>query len=266
MANPDPTQSRWHVSTRHATLVASLVAASLTCGIALSLHAGAAITIVLTITNGALMALVTAILLMHRASRAFLRAFDKGDLKRARALHEDMADALGKAPSMVMTTTVNEAAILAAENRFAEVISLLEPLATTAMAPRLRASLLNNLAFALSQSGQPRRAISLAQEAVALGARYPPAHRARFIGTLGTAHILAEEWDAGIEHLVAANALGSSDRDLAWREFHRGEGLRALGRAHDARDAYERACGSDSPPDLVERARARLKSLDAPFR
>jgi predicted RNA polymerase sigma factor len=96
--------------------------------------------------------------------------------------------------------------------------------------------------------------------------RYLPIQRASLLGTLGMAQVLGDDALAGVETLRTAIALGGSDRDLSFREFYRGEGLRALGRVHDAREAYERACRNGATPDIAARARAWANAVDLPFR
>jgi hypothetical protein len=272
-ATPEPTRIRRTLS-RNATPLISVGVAFATLGIALASTLDVWETVFLTIANGGVAGLVTRLVSTSRAPRAFARALETGDLVHARALFEEMRRAPSRQPAAIFAMAINESALLCAENRHAEVIPLLEPListreplTSTSMQQSSRVWVLNNLAVAMSHTGEARAAVALAQRAVTISGLYPylPIQRASLLGTLGTAQILAGDADEGVETLAVAIALGGSDRDLAVREFYRGEGLRALGRVHDAREAYERASRSASE-DIATRARTRANAVDVPFR
>jgi tetratricopeptide (TPR) repeat protein len=133
---------------------------------------------------------------------------------------------------------------LARRGEYATLRAVLEELAAaTDLEPDERALLENNLAWALLESGEPRRAIAMAQAALDVLRREDRWLVSTLRGTIGCALAVSGEPDAAIDLLD--DVMAHERNDHPWlasiRLYYRGAALFEVGRVDEALTTWERA-------------------------
>jgi tetratricopeptide (TPR) repeat protein len=198
-------------------------------------------------------------------ARRHAGAFEREDAAELRALARACKPGFANARLRGLAGSIQLSALMADE-RHAEVRDLCAEALRRPMPARHRAILNNALAWATAHAGDAEEAIPIARAALADGAALSPAERALCQGTLGIALVLGDRPAEAVAQLEGALAAGGTRRAQAIRAHYLGEGLRALGRAEEARAAYTRSIREQPASRWAMRARTARDTLGVAYR
>jgi tetratricopeptide (TPR) repeat protein len=212
--------------------------------------------------------LVAKDVLVRRASARLAAAFRRGDTETARKVLHEIVACASPTPGNLTAARLTEASLLGVEGRHEQASRLLEAIDPAPLASLQRALLFNNLAYARALAGRGDDAVDAAEKARRLCPPHADARtRARILGTLGIARVRAGQYDTGVALLVDVLQAGGTPRDQAVRAYFLGEGLRAIGRVIEARDAWKLGAREAPASEWGKRSAERLSAPQpAPFR
>ena len=199
------------------------------------------------------------------------RAIEAEELPAARVLLTELLEMYQASPVALERLHFTESTLLVLEGRHAEACRLVESIDRARLGPGMEAWIDNQRAWAMAHCGQATEAVAIAK--ASLAADRPHTGRSPMVadlrsyqlGTLGAALVLAGEADEGVVFLEQALARGGKPRPQATRAFYLGEGLRMLGRHHEAAKAYARA--SEIAPQSAYGRRATERATELkPYR
>lgn len=198
---------------------------------------------------------------------SLLRVMAVRDANRARKLWNALRTSYWpRRPPRVMAV-INESAVLLVEDRPAHAVEILSEIDPSSIPRKWRSPILNNLADALSRTGEHERAISTAREALQLVPQWRRRRRGTVLGTLGEALSRAGSHAEAVIVLEEAISLGGCAASVATRSFYLAESYRALGRAGDAQRAYASITPVGGPEFARYMAQAEIEHHRAqPFR
>lgn len=199
-----------------------------------------------------------------REQRRAGRLNEAEDYEGARRLIEELRAVYPASAATTRMFQLVDGSQLCLEGRHPEAVSVLSAIDPAQLKGASRPLCLNNLAWSLALSGNAADAVPRARECVAASeaaGQTTRLQRAAYVGTLGTALVLAGEADEGVRRLEEALALGGRPAGLAAQAFFLGEGMRALGRYDDAAKAYRRAIEEAPSTQFGQRASVSLRGL-----
>lgn len=202
---------------------------------------------------------------MMDANARYKAAYERGDLAEAEHFSALMRALSGvnDSPESLEMEKVGKGERLILSERWAEARDVLASIDRSLLPEMNRPGILNNLAYATAQAGDPERAIELVgkglKEAEALGDTYPPEKLPFFRGTHGIALTLAGRHEDAIALLAPLLEIEKPPRARSARTYYLGQSLRALGRTAEATRALEVAAAGEGP--FVERAKTALAAL-----
>jgi tetratricopeptide (TPR) repeat protein len=205
--------------------------------------------------------------LVRAANRRLSAAVHRGDTAAARVELSQIVSSAAETPANRAAARIAEAKLHGLAGRHEHAARLLEAIDPAPLASLQRALLFDNLAYARALSGRAEDAVRAAEKARALCPAHADARtRGRILGTLGIARVRSGQHDEGVALLAEVLGAGGIARDEAVRAYFLGEGLRAMGRTMEAREAYARGARAAPASEWGKRAAERLAVPQAPFR
>jgi tetratricopeptide (TPR) repeat protein len=186
------------------------------------------------------------------AQAKYEEAFARGDVAQAEQFSARMrALAGGDSPAHQEMEKVGQGERLLLMERWAEARDVLATIDRSELPLLNRPGVLNNLAYATAQAGDPERAIELIlnamKEAEAIGADYPPDRLPFMRGTHAIALCLADKHEEAIAILETILPIEKPVRARSTRAYFLGRSYRALGRFPDAARVFKLAADGDGP-------------------
>lgn len=204
---------------------------------------------------------------MQDASEKYKAAYERGDLAQAEhfsALMRAFSGA-GDSPEQLEMEKVGQGERLILVERWAEARDVLASIDRSMLPQMNRPGILNNLAYATAQAGDPERAIELIlqaqEEAKAIGASYPQEKLPFMRGTHGISLSLMGRDEDAVALLAPLVEIEKPVRARTARAYYLGQSLRALGRIAEAVPPFEIASKGEGP--FAQRAEAALAELRA---
>jgi tetratricopeptide (TPR) repeat protein len=194
-----------------------------------------------------LLALVAVqILLVRGAQQRLARAFAAEDLPAMRRELGRLIDYFRDQPRMREILRMAEASAFVAEEKYAEARAVLESIDQSILGEAALPTIQNNIAFCMAQLGEAEAAVEMARAAVGRAEDQSAATVANLLGTLGICYVQARRHAEALPVLQKALGRGEKAQPVqrhaqAIRAYYLGEALLALGRAAEARQAFERA-------------------------
>jgi tetratricopeptide (TPR) repeat protein len=194
----------------------------------------------------------------------YKEAFERGDLAQAEEVSALIRAAsrafVGDAPEAQEMEKVGEGERLILMERWAEARDVLASIDRSLVPLMNRPGVLNNLAYATAQAGDPERAIELIlnalKEAEAIGADYPPEKLPFMRATHAIALSLAGKHEDAIAMLEPLVEIDKPVRARSTRAYFLAQSYRALVRTTDAARAFELA--ADGEGAFAKRAEEAL--------
>jgi len=195
-------------------------------------------------------------------TRLYKQAFDKGDLAIAEQISAMMRQFSDGSPVNVEMEKVGQGERLLLSEKWAEARDILASIDRSLLPDLNRPGVLNNLAYATSQAGDPQRGIELIvtaiEEADALGADYPQEKLAFLRSTHGISLSLAGKHEEAVSILAPiVEKHEAPARARTVRAYYLGQSCRALGRHEEATRALTLTASGEGP--FVPRAQAALE-------
>ncbi len=176
-------------------------------------------------------------------------AFQRGDLAQVEEVAALIRAAsrafVGDAPEAQEMEKVGQGERLILTERWAEARDVLASIDRSLLPRMNRPGVLNNLAYATAQAGDPERAIELIlhalEEAEAIGADYPAEKLPFMRSTHAIALSLAGRHEEAVAILEPIVEIEKPVRARSTRAYFLAQSYRALGRTADAKRAFELA-------------------------
>ncbi|MBX3261314.1 MAG: tetratricopeptide repeat protein [Labilithrix sp.] len=196
---------------------------------------------------------------------AYRDAFARGDADAADAIARRIAELQPPAPPRVTEAreSVGIGERLLLRQDWAAARDVLSSIDRKLLEAAQRPGVLNNLAYATAQAGDPDGAIALAERALAEAERardYPPDKVLNIRGTRGIALSLAGRHEEAVAALAPLLEARAAPHAAATRGFYLGSSLWTLARRDDARREWRRAASLTGP--FAIRARERLAATE----
>lgn len=198
-------------------------------------------------------------------------AFDRGDVETANKLSALIREAsvklsdpeLADSPLMREMEKVGKGERLLLTETWAEARDVLASIDRAVLPDMNRPGVLNNLAYATAQAGDPEKAIPLIEQARAeadrMGDDYPNEKRQFMRATHGIALSLAGRNEEAVALIEPVIAIENPKRARTTRAFYLAKSYAALGRADDAARMFELAAGGEGA--FAPRAKEALAKL-----
>jgi tetratricopeptide (TPR) repeat protein len=199
----------------------------------------------------------------QRFYREYRAAIARGDFTAARRYLESIYGGGRFARDL---TSLDQAAALSQAGRFDESARLLEAIPRERIDPRLRPSLLRNLAWARVRNGKPGEAVALAREALAAIIRGDEREVASTNCALGLALVLAGSPAEAVP--VLSNALTRTDiepDERATAACYLGLAYEKIGWRDEARQAFMRAMREAPASEAAKHAHSYLTNLTSSY-
>jgi len=198
----------------------------------------------------------------HRAGIRLQRAFAREDIDAALEIIDSLS---AQSPTTAVREqfVANRGVAMIMDEQWKSGIAVLRGLDRKLVTKSMRLLIDNAIAWALIHDGAIEEGLGLARATVDAARVEPaiePKSRGACIGTLGAALVLANMPEAGIGLLREALALVGPPRTQATRLLYIGDAEQALGRAAEARAAWEEAARLAPDSRWGRRAAERLKS------
>jgi tetratricopeptide (TPR) repeat protein len=204
-----------------------------------------------------MMGVVSSNILGRRSLRLFRKALATEDISAAR--HE-LSNLAGfwtpRRHEIIKAFGVN---VLLLEEQYQDALTRLQSLDRKKLPRKGDALIDNQIAWCLTNLGEPEKAIQIAQSALPQLEAMGPDYCASAHEVIGVGNVFLGKASEAVPHLEKAFAISNLPSMKAFSAFYLGEAFSALNRLEDARAAYRRSCEALPTGKYAARALDRLK-------